>query len=331
MTTFSRATIAIATIYGPQEVQAMVRGGLAVHGSAGLYTVSHIASGKAVCHSDQQRTAKGIAVELLDKFDQWQQGEDELRWVEPELARWLAEMVIAKPAPKPKPIVAPPLELEPIYPDYFSPSDRLREIDEHIVDFVWHAGHNPKLGQCGPGLAEDVSAAAELQQREMIMARFAAGKRATISEADVPIKGLVVYALPPGIEPGYAGVAQLTKQMWKLGKEIDEAAKKMIQVFGESFRASEDDKLYDFPVEGWLAKDDEFSALVQSGWCDWAIAVNLFSQLSAAERKKVTDVLGFVGSDEQGWHAFGAKTFLRSKRLPELLRCRRAVQEALNG
>jgi len=163
------------------------------------------------------------------------------------------------------------------------------------------------------------------------MARFAAGKRATISEADVPIKGLVVYALPPGIEPGYAGVAQLTKQMWKLGKEIDEAAKKMIQVFGESFRASEDDKLYDFPVEGWLAKDDEFSALVQSGWCDWAIAVNLFSQLSAAERKKVTDVLGFVGSDEQGWHAFGAKTFLRSKRLPELLRCRRAVQEALNG
>jgi hypothetical protein len=61
------------------------------------------------------------------------------------------------------------------------------------------------------------------------------------------------------------------------------------------------------------------------------VCVNLFATLSKSEQQKVTDVLGFVGNDQQGWHALGAKTFLRSKRLPELLRCRRAVKMALEG
>ena len=305
MTTFSRATITIATIYGPQEVQAMVRGGLAVHGSAGLYTISHVASGKAVCHSNQQRLAKGIAIELLDSGVDWLDKSPDVVEI-----KAIIDRVSTAPQQLPsKPIVPEPLVLEPLYPTYFAPSDRLQAV----------------VGEIAKGHFGRIEEANELQQREMIMARFAAGKRATISEADIPIKGLVVYALPPGIEPGYAGVAQLTKRLWSLGKEIDKVAETLISGYGDMNISST-------PwLSWWMDWDAEFSRLVKSGWCDWAIAVNLFSQLSAAERKKVTDVLGFVGSDEQGWHAFGAKTFLRSKRLPELLRCRRAVQEALNG
>lgn len=310
MTTFSRATITIATA-PPTEVQAMVRGGLAVHGSAGLYTVTHVASGKAICHSDQQRTAKGVIVELLDRFDQWQRGEDELRWVEPELAGWLSEIIIAKPAPKTKPLVLPPLELEPIYPDYFTPSEELVALDKAIAggDF---------------GRITDASAA---EWRETIMVRMGTGKQAKLLDKDIPDKSPPVYPIPPGILPGYAGVKQLTQQMWKLGQAIDELAMRMIDFCTKYIAIDQWDSTY---FSAWMAMDDDFSEMVKRGWCDWAVCVNLFTQLGKEEQQKITDVLGFVGSEEQGWHAFGAKTFMRSKRLPELIRCRRAVREALN-
>lgn len=315
MTAFSRATIAIATD-PPTEVQAMVRGGLAVHGSAGFYTVTHIASGRAICHSDQQRTAKGVIVELLDRFDQWQRGEDELRWVEPELAGWLAEMIIAKPAPKPKPLVLPPLELEPIYPAYFTPSAGLRELGEAVAREVVTG----KFGRIA-----DASAA---EWRELIMVRMGTGKQAKLLDKDIPDKSPPVFPLPPGIEPGYAGVKQLTQQMWKLGQRIDELAMRMIDFCTKYIAIDQWDSAY---FSAWMAMDDDFSEMVRRGWCDWAVCVNLFTQLSKEEQRKITDVLGFVGSEEQGWHAFGAKTFMRSKRLPELIRCRRAVREALNN
>lgn len=338
MTAFSRATITIATD-PPQEVQAMVRGGLAVHGSAGLYTVTHVASGKAICHSDQQRTAKGIAIELLEM---------DVVWDAVNLARWEGDRVLAylgdmariidgqaivlasKPkAQAGKSLITPPLELEPIYPDYFTPSERLAKLDGEVAQML--TGYDPGINFPGnPVLDWTIAEASALEWREMIMVRMGTGKQAKLLGKDIPDKSPPVFPLPPGVEEGYAGVRQLTKKMWNLGKGIDEAAAKMIQVFGESFRASEDDRLHDFPLEWWMREDDAFTRVVQSGWCDWAVCVNLFTQLTKEEQQKITDVLGFVGSEEQGWHAYGAKTFMRSKRLPELIRCRRAVREALN-
>lgn len=314
MTAFSRATITIATD-PPTEVQAMVRGGLAVHGGSGFYTVTHIASGRAICHSDQQRTAKGVVVELEDFQRTWGDvpeipGVDYLA----KMRELLSDMVIVKPASKAKPLVAPPLELEPIYPDYFTPSAGLRELGEAVAREVV-AG---KFGRIA-----DASAA---EWRELIMVRMGTGKQAKLLDKDIPDKSPPVFPLPPGILPGYAGVKQLTQRMWKLGQAIDAQALQMISFYerrnGEIQRAVE--------LEWWMAMDDEFSEMVKRGWCDWAVCVNLFTQLSKEEQQKITDVLGFVGSEEQGWHAFGAKTFMRSKRLPELIRCRRAVREALN-
>lgn len=316
MTAFSRATVTIATD-PPAEVQAMVRGRLAVHGSAGFYTVTHIASGMAICHSDQQRTAKGVVVELEDFQRMWGDvpdipGVDYLA----KMRELLSDMVIVKPASKPKPIVAPPLELEPIYPAYFTPSAGLRELGETVAREVV-AG---KFGRIA-----DASAA---EWRELIMVRMGTGKQAKLLDKDIPEKSPPLFPLPPGILPGYAGVKQLTQQMWKLGQAIDEQAKFMVLYFNnhgmlEAWETIE--------FKGWMEYDDQFSEMVKRGWCDWAVCVNLFTQLSKEEQQKITDVLGFVGSEEQGWHAFGAKTFMRSKRLPELIRCRRTVREALNN
>lgn len=328
MAGFTKANIVIATT-PPTEVQAMVRGGLAVHGSAGLYTVTHVASGRAICHSDQQRTAKGVLVELLDRFPDI--GKTDPAPSQQDALRYMIEgMQIAKPAPKVKPLVAPPLELEPIYPDYFTPSERLRKLDGEAAQML--TGYDPGVNFPGnPVLGWTIGEASAAEWRETIMVRMGTGKQAKLLPKDIPDKSPPVFPLPPGILPGYAGVKKLTQQMWKLGQAIDEQAKKMIEVFGVQYRSSEDDKLYDFPLSWWMAQDDLFSEMVKRGWCDWAVCVNLFTQLSKEEQQKITDVLGFVGSEEQGWHAYGAKTFMRSKRLPELIRCRRAVREALNN
>jgi len=309
MTAFSRTTITIATD-PPTEVQAMVRGGLAVHGSAGLYTVTHIASGKAICHSDQQRTAKGVLVELLDRFPDI--GKTDPAPSQQDALRYMIEgMQIAKPAPKVKPLVAPPLELEPIYPDYFTPSEELVALDKTIAggDF---------------GRIADASA---VEWRETIMVRMGTGKQAKLLDKDVPDKSPPIFPLPPGILPGYAGVKQLTQRMWKLGQAIDRKAELMLGAYEAGINPSQW-TAGDFEI--WMGLDDSFSEMVKRGWCDWAVCVNLFTQLTKEEQQKITDVLGFLGSEEQGWHAYGAKTFMRSKRLPELIRCRRAVREALN-
>lgn len=300
MAAFNKRTITIATA-PPTQVEALCKDGLAVHGSTGLYTVTHVASGRAVCRTNQQRTAKGLAVELLDWYSGW--GAEDI----PEGQKVAALAFIAKlAAPQPQP--TPPLVLAPIYPDYFTPSDELVALDTTIAagDF---------------GRIADASA---VEARELIMARMATGRRAAISEDDVPVKGLVVYGLPPGIEPGYAGVKQLTAKLWQLGKEIDALAHTMVQYHQRGGEFGEPE------FRWWLEQEEEFSTLVKAGWCDWAVCVNLFSQLGKDDQEKVTRILGFVGSDKQGWHAYGAKTFLRSKHLPELLRCRRAVKRALD-
>jgi hypothetical protein len=202
MTAFTRATITIDTIYGPQEVQAMVRGGLAVHGATGLYTVTHIASGKAVCHSDQQRTAKGVVVELLEYYSGWQESgiPDETK---AGARKFIEELVLVKPTKTAQiPIVNAPLELCAIYPDYFTPSEELRALDAAIAqgDF---------------GRIQDASA---VEWREMIMARMVVGKHAVIMEQDIPNAPPPLRPLPLGILPGYAGVKQLTKRLWALGQ-----------------------------------------------------------------------------------------------------------------
>ena len=321
MTTFSRATITIATD-PPQQVQAMVRGGLAVHGSAGLYTVTHVASGRAICHSDQQRTAKGVLVELLDRFPDI--GKTDPAPSQQDALRYMIEgMQIAKPAPKVKPLVAPPLELEPIYPDYFTPTERLRKLDGEAAQML--TGYDPGVNFPGnPVLGWTIGEASAAEWRETIMVRMGTGKQAKLLPKDIPDKSPPVFPLPPGILPGYAGVKQLTQRMWRLGQEIDIQAHTMIEYHnrGGPFGQNE--------FRWWLEQDEEFSGLIKEGWCDWAVCVNLFTQLTKEEQQKITDVLGFVGSEEQGWHAYGAKTFMRSKRLPELIRCRRAVREALN-
>lgn len=312
MTAFSRSTITIATD-PPTEVQAMVRGGLAVHGSAGLYTVTHVASGRAVCHSDQQRTAKGVVVELLEFYSGWvDAGIPEATKVYAK--KFIEGLTIVKPQKVAQiPIVNSPLELCAIYPAYFTPSEELVALDQTIAggDF---------------GRIADASA---VEWRETIMVRMGTGKQAKLLDKDIPEKSPPVFPLPPGILPGYAGVKQLTQQMWRLGKEIDRVAGEMIAFFNLN-RDPADVNFWDFPIEEWLVYDDGFSEMVKRGWCDWAVCVNLFTQLSKEEQQKITDVLGFVGSEEQGYHAYGAKTFMRSKRLPELIRCRRAVREALN-
>jgi len=310
MTAFSRATIAIATIYGDQQVQAMVRGGLAVHGSAGHYTVTHIASGKAICHSDQQRTAKGVVVELLDKYPHIGQASPPPQMVE-SLRYFLQDLSIVKSQKVAQiPIVNSPLELCAIYPDYFTPSEELRALDAEVA-----AGNFGRI-----------SDASAVEWRELIMVRMGTGKQAAILDKDIPPKPRAT-PLPPHIPPGYAGVKLLTQRMWKLGQAIDEQALQMISFYdrrnGEIQQAAE--------FEWWLNVDDELSEMIRRGWCDWAICVALFATLPEDEQKKITDVLGFVGSDEQGWVAYGKKTFLRSKRLVELTECRRAVQAALNG
>jgi len=316
MTAFSRATIAIATD-PPTEVQAMVRGGLAVHGSAGFYTVTHIASGKAICHSDQQRTAKGVVVELEDWFKTWGDiGDIPKDEYLAEMRKMLNELTLVKPQKVAQiPLVNLPLELEPIYPTYFTPSAGLRELCETVARDVV-AG---KFGRVA-----DASAA---EWREMIMVRMGTGKQAKLLDKDIPDKSPPVFPLPPGILPGYAGVKQLTQQMWRLGQEIDRKAELMLGAYEAGIEPSQW-TAGDFDI--WMGLDDGFSEMVKRGWCDWAVCVNLFIQLSKEEQQKITDVLGFVGSEEQGWHALGAKTFMRSKRLPELIRCRRAVREALN-
>lgn len=327
MTTFSRATITIATD-PPTEVQAMVRGGLAVHGSAGLYTVTHVASGRAICHSDQQRTAKGVAIELLEMDVAWDAANIS-QWEEDRVLAYLEDLKRNPPQAKAKPLVAPPLELEPIYPDYFTPSERLRKLDGEVAQML--TGYDPGINFPGnPVLDWTIGEASAAEWRELIMVRMGTGKQAKLLDKDIPDKSPPLFPLPPGILPGYAGVKQLTQQMWKLGQAIDRVSGEMIAFFGLNCDPA-DVNFWDFPVEEWLVYDDEFSALVKRGWCDWAVCVNLFTQLSKEEQQKITDVLGFVGSEEQGWHALGAKTFMRSKRLPELIRCRRAVREALNG
>lgn len=348
MTTFSRATVTIATIYGPQEVAAMVRGGLAVHGSTGLYTVTHIATGKAICHTDQQRTAKGVAIEVLEAYPRIGQ-ECPPPQMMASLRYFLDELKIAKPAPKPKPLVAPPLELEPIYPEYFAPSEELRALDNSIAkgltggvveggaDVGGHR-HGDRTGdivaptavdgvahsQGDAGIRGMVQAASGLEQRELIMVRMGTGKQAVLLDKDIPPQPRTT-PLPAHIPPGYAGVKQLTQQMWKLGKEIDEQAYLMVEYYqrGGPFGQNE--------FRWWLEQDDELSDLIKRGWCDWAVCVTLFATLTKEEQAKITDVLGFVGSEEQGWVAYGKKTFLRSKRLVELTECRRAVAAALNG
>jgi len=348
MTAFSRATITIATD-PPTEVQAMVRGGLAVHGSAGLYTVTHVASGKAICHSDQQRTAKGIAIEMLEMDVVWDAANIS-QWEEDRVWAYLEDLKRNPPQTKAKSIVAPPLELEPIYPDYFTPSEELTALDRQIakglgggvveVDtdvsgnrFGNRADHGAapivvddvEDSQEDTGIRGMVQQASGLEWRETIMVRMGTGKQAKLLDKDIPDKSPPLFPLPPGVLPGYAGVKQLTQRMWRLGQEIGIQAGTMIRYYnnGGDFGQNE--------FRWWLEQDDEFSALVQSGWCDWAVCVNLFTQLTKEEQQKITDVLGFVGSEEQGYHAYGAKTFMRSKRLPELIRCRRAVREALNG
>lgn len=324
MAGFTKANIVIATT-PPTEVQAMVRGGLAVHGSAGLYTVTHVASGRAICHSDQQRTAKGVLVELLDRFPDI--GKTDPAPSQQDALRYMIEgMQIAKPAPKVKPLVAPPLELEPIYPDYFTPSERLRKLDGEAAQML--TGYDPGVNFPGnPVLEWTIGEASAAEWRETIMVRMGTGKQAKLLDKDVPDKSPPVFPLPPGILPGYAGVKQLTQRMWKLGQAIDELAMRMIDFCTKYIAIDQWDSAY---FSAWMVMDDDFSEMVRRGWCDWAVCANLFTQLSKEEQQKITGVLGFVGSEEQGWHALGAKTFMRSKRLPELIRCRRAVREALN-
>ena len=324
MTTFSRATVTIATD-PPTEVQAMVRGGLAVHGSAGLYTVTHVASGRAICHSDQQRTAKGVAVELLEMDVAWDAANIS-QWEEDRVLAYLEDLKRNPPQAKAKSIVAPPLELEPIYPDYFTPSERLRKLDGEVAQML--TGYDPGINFPGnPVLDWTIGEASAAEWRELIMVRMGTGKQAKLLDKDIPDKSPPLFPLPPGILPGYAGVKQLTQQMWKLGQAIDEQAREMVEFFNDYPDTS---RWYTQQLELWFAWDDGFSTMVKRGWCDWAVCVNLFTQLTKEEQQKITDVLGFVGSEEQGWHAYGAKTFMRSKRLPELIRCRRAVREALN-
>lgn len=350
MTTFSRATITIATD-PPTEVQAMVRGGLAVHGSAGLYTVTHVASGRAICHSDQQRTAKGVAIELLELDVVWDAANIS-QWEEDRVLAYLEDLKRNPPQAKAKPLVAPPLELEPIYPDYFTPSEELVALDRQIakglgggvveVDtdvsgnrFGNRADHGAapivvddvEDSQEDTGIRGMVQQASGLEWRETIMVRMGTGKQAKLLDKDTPDKSPPLFPLPPGILPGYAGVKQLTQQMWKLGQAIDEQAREMVEFFNDYPDTS---RWYTQQLELWFAWDDGFSTMVKRGWCDWAVCVNLFTQLTKEEQQKITDVLGFVGSEEQGYHAYGAKTFMRSKRLSELIRCRRAVREALN-
>jgi hypothetical protein len=325
MTTFSRATITIATD-PPTEVQAMVRGGLAVHGSAGLYTVTHVASGRAICHSDQQRTAKGVAIELLEMDVAWDAANIS-QWEEDRVLAYLEDLKRNPPQAKAKPLVAPPLELEPIYPDYFTPSERLRKLDGEVAQML--TGYDPGINFPGnPVLDWTIGEASAAEWRELIMVRMGTGKQAKLLDKDIPDKSPPLFPLPPGILPGYAGVKQLTQQMWKLGQAIDELAMRMIDFCTKYIAIDQWDSAY---FSAWMVMDDDFSEMVRRGWCDWAVCVNLFTQLTKEEQQKITDVLGFVGSEEQGWHAYGAKTFMRSKRLPELIRCRRAVREALNG
>lgn len=274
---------------------------------ADAYAITHLPSGTHIfaVPMGQQKLAKGIVIDLLALA-----GVD---WETPNLHPTFDQLAsiwtVCHPPPQRKVITfkrsKEPLVLEPDYPHWFNPSDELVTLDTLNVK-AWVEGGWPAY------LAD----AGELLWREVIVATFTAGAKASALPDDVPIRSHVHLQLPPGFPRDYSGVRQIVEGLWKLGSQIDALADAMCTYWETRETAG-------FDLAQWLTWEQEFKRLVQKGWCNWSIAATLFEQLPRADKEKITGILGFVGNRKQGYGPLGRKTFLRSEKLPTMNRYRR--------
>ena len=298
-------------------VEAQVWGPLALHPApwkAGAkddkYTITHISTGMVVRNVRTQREGKGIIEELLAlEGIEWEALDNEaLRLIHTTVHPVAQKQVRQANTSN---IVLVPLYGPPAR-SLDSPTLRAsaRRTTRVATDSFARGDYQSLVDAVGASLVDE--------WRELIMVRMASGKHQVIMPQDVPERPVSVG----GYELGLPATKRSFKALWELGTQIDAHASLMLHNSG-------DDPLGE-NKERWEKWEKRLSELIYEGWMKWSICSSQFITLTTTEQEPFVKWLGFLGSEKKGWHALGAKTFLRSEKLKELLPIRRRIRQGID-
>ena len=267
------------------------------------WNITHVPTGKSVCNPRYQQEGKRLVLALLDAGKQ--QGWDWHNLTKANVEAMIP--IISPPAPPPIP---KGMGITPVEVLGYTPSPEV-ELLTRTAQLAW-------LGE-----GDFYATADALNDRrdwEVAVARMTTGKNAILAPSDVPQRA----HSPTGVPCDLPNCKRLFRELMEIGTKIDDVAAAMqgLIAVGEPDGRDEDQ---------WVLLEKELQGLIWEGWMNWGVCVTVFTTLGLPEQAPFIKRLGFLGSQEKGWHALGKKTFLRSKLLAGLLPLRREIRRRNNN